>query len=163
MATTVAGLDPLRAPKNIVETCAQMANPPRKLPTMHMTHLTIRLESPPAVMRLAARTKKGMDMREKVSMPANIFWEKMVTLMLPKKTTRNAAGRLSAMKMGTRQTSSKTVRIIKAQSIRFTSLPGPWVRFPPHSTRWRRIGWPIPGSSRAGWCRCTPWGSGVLR
>src|SRR5512136_352229 len=71
IATTVAGLDPEMAPKNIQATTVAMASPPGRGPTRTLATAMIRRDIPPALMTFAARMKKGMAMRANLSRPAN--------------------------------------------------------------------------------------------
>ena len=88
MATTVAGLDPLNAPKNMADSWAEIPKPPLTLPTMHRAQFTILRDNPPTVMILAARTKNGIDIKENLSMLLNICWAKIVKGILLKKTIK---------------------------------------------------------------------------
>ena len=73
MATTVAGLDPEIAPKNMHAKIAVRARPPRKWPTRHSARFSTRLDNSPLAAILAVKIKKGMDIIAKLSTPANIL------------------------------------------------------------------------------------------
>src|SRR5690554_3041470 len=70
-ATTVAGLEPEMAPKNMLELTAVMLRPPVKRPTKRLAKCTMRCDSPPTLIRLPVRMKNGMAMSENLSRPAN--------------------------------------------------------------------------------------------
>ena len=73
IAITVAGLDPDKAPKNILATCVVSAIPPAKCPTSALEKSRILLDKPPPSMILAANTKNGKAIKENASSPENIL------------------------------------------------------------------------------------------
>ena len=68
MAATVAGPEPLMAPKNMQVTMAVRPMPPYRPPTISSASLSRRRERPPAPMNTPAAMKKGMAMIGKLSM-----------------------------------------------------------------------------------------------
>ena len=68
MAATVAGPEPLRAPKNMQVTMAIKPMPPYRPPTISSASLSSRCERPPAPMNTPAAMKNGMAMMGKLSM-----------------------------------------------------------------------------------------------
>jgi hypothetical protein len=68
-ATTVAGLDPEMAAKNMHESTAVIASPPRNWPTAALQAAISRLLIPPRLMMLAASTKNG------IAISGNVFRE----------------------------------------------------------------------------------------
>jgi len=72
IATTVAGDDPLTVPRNMQARVTAKASPPGMCPTSILANFTIRLANPPRFMRLAAKMKKGIAIKVKLSMPENI-------------------------------------------------------------------------------------------
>src|SRR5512137_2904992 len=74
MATTVAGLDPEMAPKNMQATTVAIASPPGRGPTRTLATAMIRRDMPPALITLAARMKNGMAIKANLSRPANRRW-----------------------------------------------------------------------------------------
>src|SRR5690554_3516640 len=70
-ATTVAGLEPEMAPKNMLDDTAVMPRPPVKRPTSRLAKLTMRWDSPPTLIRLPVRMKNGIAISENLSSPAN--------------------------------------------------------------------------------------------
>jgi hypothetical protein len=63
MATTVAGLDPDTAANSMQASTEAMARPPGKWPTQATANKIMRRATPPVVMKLPARTKKGIASR----------------------------------------------------------------------------------------------------
>ena len=72
IATTVAGEEPETAPKNMHATSVVIAKPPLREPTKAFATSKILLAIPPLFMTLAAKRKKGIDIRENLSMPPSI-------------------------------------------------------------------------------------------
>ncbi len=59
-ATTVAGLEPDTAANSMQARTEAMPSPPGRWPTQATAKSIMRLATPPVVIRLPARTKKGM-------------------------------------------------------------------------------------------------------
>ena len=78
MATTVAGLLPERAAKNMQATTVARASPPLKRPTKTFITSMSRWAISPSVMMPPARIKKGIARRMKLSRALNSCWGRIV-------------------------------------------------------------------------------------
>ena len=74
MAAAAAAPEPEMAPKSMLAMTLVWARAPGILPAMTLARLTRRSAMPPLFIRLPARMKKGMAMREKELAPANSRW-----------------------------------------------------------------------------------------
>ena len=72
METTVAGLEPEMAPKNMEPVTVVMASPPRIGPTSSMATRRMRWDRPPVLIRLPARMNSGIAISGKLSRPENM-------------------------------------------------------------------------------------------
>jgi hypothetical protein len=114
MAATVAGLEPLMAPKNAEATTVMSPRPPRRDPTRVEARRTSRREMPPCSMIPPASMKKGMAMKGKESTAVNIRCP-MTMGLVGRLVTSMPAMEAKPMHtaMGTpRQSSTKSVRNI---------------------------------------------------
>ncbi len=101
IAAVVAGLEPEMAAKIIDAKMATMDRPPVILPTRSMEKSTSRLEMPPVLMMLPARTKKGIAISGNESTPLNRVWVPMMRGVL-------LASMMAAIEAKPRQTAMGT-------------------------------------------------------
>src|SRR6056297_3524948 len=123
MATTVAGEDPESAAKSIQAKTPAMAKPPGRWPTQAIEKRMILWATPPVVMKLDARIKKGIAKRVKCPSNASKRVCAMEASELSENHSRNTVeDRPSETAIGT-PTSNMPMTMTKRRTTSISSVP----------------------------------------
>src|SRR5690606_27271201 len=111
------GLEPEMAPKNMLAVTAVMPRPPVTHPTSRSANRTMRRDMPPTAISTPVRTKNGIAIRVKLSMPENIRSTRISGGIVPLTQIMISTAAARAMKIGVLLASSSPSTVKNAVAI----------------------------------------------